>query len=272
MSVLLSGIHVLGQLQRLPEATRFAAAVRDPERAQRARLAAILAECAGSAFGRAHRLSEVRSLRDLQQRVPVSTYVDYEPFIARSMRGERNVLTREAPVFYAASTGTTGTPKRTPTTHAFRKEFQRAVQISMAHVAMRFPSAFRGTLLYFVARREIARAEDGTPIGYTSGFNFTQQPAAVRKIYAWPYELFEVEDAETRDYLATWIAALSPVTLVAGVFPSRSRTCCAPPSRSPIRSRATSSAGRSATTCACPRRRAPSSPGTRAAIHVPPIG
>lgn len=219
MSVLLSGIHVLGQLQRVPEAARFASAVRHPDRAQRERLAAIVAECKDSAFGRAHGIGEVKSLRDLQARVPVSTYADYEPFILRSMRGERNVLTREAPIFYAASTGTTGTPKRTPTTHAFRKEFQRAVSISMAHVAMRFPAAFRGSLLYFVARREIARAEDGTPIGYTSGFNFTQQPPAVRKIYAWPYELFEVEDAEARDYLATWIAALSPVTLVAGVFP-----------------------------------------------------
>lgn len=162
MAFLLSGIHVLGQLQRLPEAARFASAVRDPERAQRERLAAIVGECKDTAFGRAHRLGEVRTPRDLQARVPVSTYAEYEPWIARMMRGETNVLTRDKPVFYAASTGTTGTPKRTPTTHAFRKEFQRALSISMAHVAMRFPRAFKGSLLYFVARREVARTEDGT--------------------------------------------------------------------------------------------------------------
>jgi hypothetical protein len=219
MSALHSAIHALGQLQRTPEALRFARAVGDPKRAQEESLARIVAECGDTVFGREHGLSGVRTLAELRRRVPVSTYADYEPYIARSMRGERGVLTREAPVFYAASTGTTGAPKRTPTTPAFRKEFQRTVQISTWHVARRFPRAFRGTLLYFVAPKEIARAEDGTPIGYTSGFNFSTMPAAVRRLYAWPYALFEVEDAEARAYLATWLAALSPVTLAAAVFP-----------------------------------------------------
>lgn len=219
MSMLLTAIHALGQLQRLPEAARFARAVHDPERAQRERLREMVALNADTVFGREHGLRGVASLRDLRARVPVTKYADYEPFILRSMRGERNVLSREAPAFYAASTGTTGTPKRTPTTPSFRREFQRTVQVSMSAVARRFPRAFRGSLLYFVAKREIARAEDGTPIGYTSGYNFTTLPPAVRRVYAWPYELFEVEDGEARDYLATWIAALSPVTLAATVFP-----------------------------------------------------
>jgi hypothetical protein len=219
MTVLHSALHRLGQLQRIPDARAFARAVHDPERAQRDRLAAMVAMNADTAFGRAHRLGEVRTLRDLQARVPVQTYADVEPYVARMMRGERGVLSRERPVFYAASTGTTGAPKRTPTTPSFRKEFQRTVQISMAQVTRRFPRAFRGSVLYFVARKEVARTEDGTPIGYTSGFNFTTLPSVVRRIYAWPYELFEVEDGAARDYLATWIAALSPVTFAATVFP-----------------------------------------------------
>lgn len=219
MSPLLSAIHALGQLQRLPDAARFHRAAADPARAQRERLAAMVAANADTVFGRAHRLAGTRTLRDLQDRLPVTTYEDYAPLIARSMRGERGVLSRETPVFYATSTGTTGAPKRAPTTRSFRSEFQRTVQVSMASVARRFPRAFSGAALYFVAKREVARAEDGTPIGYTSGYNFATMPAAVRRIYAWPYELFEVEDAEARDYLATWIAALSPVTFAATVFP-----------------------------------------------------
>jgi hypothetical protein len=219
MNALVRGLQVLGQLQRLPEAAAFARAVRNPARAQRERLEAIVHANADTVFGRAHRLREVQTLRDLQRRVPVQTYADVEPYIQRTMQGERNVLSREAPVFYAASTGTTGTPKRTPTTPAFRKEFQRTVQISTTHVARRFPEAFRGSLLYFVSKKEIARAPDGTPIGHTSGYNFTTLPPLVRRIYAWPYELFELEDAAARNYLAAWIAVLAPVTLAATIFP-----------------------------------------------------
>lgn len=219
MTALHTGLHLLGQLQRVPEAAAFRRGVRDPERAQRERLRAMVALNADTVFGRAHGIAEVRSLRDLQARVPVQTYADVEPYVARMMAGERHVLSSEAPVFYASSSGTTGAPKRTPTTPSFRKEFQRTVQISMAHVAMRFPRAFAGTLLYFVAKKEIARSADGTPIGFTSGFNFATLPPLVRRMYAWPYELFEVGDADARDYLAAWLCALSPVTLAAAIFP-----------------------------------------------------
>lgn len=212
-------LQALGQAQRLPEAARFERAARSPERAQLALLKETMRANADTAFGRAYRLGEVRTLEDLQARVPVLSYADVEPWIKRQMRGERRVLSAEDPVFFASSTGTTGEPKRTPTTPRFRKEFQRTVLVSMAHVVGRFPRAFRGQVLYFVGPRELDRAPCGTPIGYTSGFNFTTMPKAVRSLYAWPYELFTVKDLDARTYLAAWLAATRPVTFVAGIFP-----------------------------------------------------
>src|SRR5206468_5546659 len=100
------------------------------------------------------------------------TYADVEPWVARQMAGEERVLSAETPVFFASSTGTTGAPKRTPTTPRFRREFQRTVFVSMAHVAMRFRAAFTGQVLYFVGTRELERAPCGTPVGFTSGYNF----------------------------------------------------------------------------------------------------
>ena len=214
-----TALQVLGEAQRLPEALRFELAARDPERAQTALLREMIAANADTAFGRAHHLAEVRTLRDLQARVPVQTYADVEPWVRRQMNGEERVLSAETPVFFASSTGTTGAPKRTPTTPRFRKEFQRTVFVSMAQVAARFPSAFTGQILYFVGPRELERAPCGTPVGYTSGFNFTTMPPLVKKLYAWPYELFEVKDLDARTYLAAWLAAQSPVTFVAAIFP-----------------------------------------------------
>lgn len=214
-----SGLQLLGELQRVPDALGFEIAARDPEKAQTELLQRVMRENGDSDFGRRHRLGEVRSLRDLQSRVPVQTYADVEPWIRRQMNGETNVLSKETPVFFASSTGTTGAPKRTPTTPTFRREFQRTVFVSMAQVAARFPAAFTGQVIYFVGPRELDRAPCGTPIGYTSGFNFTTLPPMIKKLYAWPYELFEVKDLDARTYLSAWLAAMSPVTFVAAIFP-----------------------------------------------------
>jgi hypothetical protein len=214
-----TGLQLLGELQRIPEALRFEAAARHPERAQRTLLREMIAANADTAFGRAHRLAEVRTLRDLARRVPVQTYEDVEPWIARAMRGEERVLSADRPVFFASSTGTTGEPKRTPATPRFRREFQRTVLVSMAQVALRFPGMFTGQVLYFVGSRRIDVAPCGTDIGFTSGYNFTTLPPVVRRLYAWPYELFLVKDLDARTYLAAWLAAMAPVTFVAGIFP-----------------------------------------------------
>ena len=217
--LLAAGLQALGELTRLPEAIRFERAARRPARAQEERLREMIAANADTDFGRKYDLGRVRTIADLRARVPVQTYADIEPFIARQMNGEKRVLSAEDPIFFASSTGTTGKPKRTPVTPRFRQEFQRTVFVSMAHVAARFPAAFSGQALYFVGSRELGRAPCGTPIGFTSGYNFTTLPPLVRRVYAWPYELFEVKDLDARTYLALWLAATRPVTFVAGVFP-----------------------------------------------------
>lgn len=164
-------------------------------------------------------LGKVETLRELQSRAPVTTYADVAPLVRRQMEGEEHVLSDETPIFFASSTGTTGAPKRTPATPSFRRDCQRTVHVSMAHVAPRFPAAFTGQALYYVGSRELDRAPCGTPIGFTSGFTFSSLPKLVRRLYTWPYELFEVQDIAARDYLAAWLAAVRPVTFFAAVFP-----------------------------------------------------
>lgn len=212
-------LQALGELQRVPAALAFERAARDPERAQREVLLRTIDEIGSSAYGVAHGLASVRSLADLQARAPITTYDDVAPWVRRQMKGERGVLSREEPVFFASSTGTTGEPKRTPATPTFRGDFQRTVLVSMAQVAMRHPEAFTGTVAYFVGKWDEGRAESGVPIGFTSGFNYVTLPRAIQKLYVWPYELFTVPDFEARAYLAALLAATSPVTLVAGIFP-----------------------------------------------------
>jgi hypothetical protein len=213
-------LHTLGQASRVRPALSFALAAADARRAQTAKLGEILARNADTEVGRLHGFADVRTPEDYARRVPLMTPADLEPWVRRSMAGERNLLTREAPIYYVRTTGSTGAPKHVPITPSYRADFQRTVHVALFHLHRRFPRAFLSTALYFVGSRRVARAPDGNDVGTMSGFNFTELPELVRAIYAWPYELFEVADLKSRTFLALLLATIGDPSLIAGIFPA----------------------------------------------------
>jgi len=213
-------LHALGQASRTPTTLAFERAVRAPMKAQRERLDAALAQSRGTAYAKHVGLDAITTPEEYRRRAPVMTSADLKGWVARQLAGEQAVLTQEKPVYFVRTTGSTGTPKHVPITPAYKGEFQKTVHVALWHLFRRFPAAFRGRALYFVGSRRVAETRDGTGIGTMSGFNFTELPPVVRAIYAWPYELFEVKDLETRSYLALHLACLRDVSLIAGIFPA----------------------------------------------------
>ena len=73
----------------LSEAWRRVLEANGPRRrAQRFRLAHLVARHAESDFGRDHHFSEIRSAADFRKRVPIRTYDEHEPYIDRVRKGE----------------------------------------------------------------------------------------------------------------------------------------------------------------------------------------
>ncbi len=213
-------LHRLGQLSRRRTAREFARAALDPEAAQLDRLRAALRANADTEFGRAHGFDSIRTPAEYAARVPVTSPDDLQVWMARSIEGERGLLSAEDPMAYVTTTGSTGPAKYIAITPSYKAEFQKTVHVAVWHLYRRFPEAFRGRVLYFVGSRRVRVAPDGLDVGAMSGFNFTELPAMVRALYAWPYELFLVSDLRTRTWLALHLAAIRDVTLVAGVFPA----------------------------------------------------
>lgn len=213
-------LHLLGQIQRSRPALEFSLAARDPRKAQAAKLAELVSRNVATEYGQLHGLAEARTPAEFARRLPIMTPADLEPYARRLMHGERNLLAAEAPIYYVRTTGSTGAAKHVPITPSYRAELQRTVHVAFWHLYLRFPSAFLGRALYFVGSRRVARAPDGNDVGTMSGFNFTELPEIVRAIYAWPYELFEVQDLRARSFLALLLACAGEVSLVGGIFPA----------------------------------------------------
>lgn len=58
-------------------------------------------------WGKKYQYGSIRSVRDFQEQVPVSTYEDLFPYIERTMRGETNVLWSSPVHWFSKSSGTT---------------------------------------------------------------------------------------------------------------------------------------------------------------------
>jgi hypothetical protein len=211
--------HRIAQLLRTPPAVEYLLAARDPRRDQTRRLLALLRANQDTEFGRAHRFSEIKGFDDLRKNVPLMSAATLRPWVERLQRGDKNLLTAEEPIFFARSSGTSGAPKEIPIHDTYRADFQRSVMVGLWFCFWNTPEAFQHKLLYLVAPGCLDHTPTGLEIGNISGYNFNRMPAQVRAIYAWPYELVELQDMDTRTYLSWHIAIQERVSLIAGIFP-----------------------------------------------------
>ncbi len=84
----------------------------DRQRLKDAQLLALRTNCEtaqGTDFGRAHRLGEVRQHQEFRERVPLRTYAEFEPYLERMRRGERDVLWPGLVQYFAQSSGSSNT-------------------------------------------------------------------------------------------------------------------------------------------------------------------
>ncbi len=87
----------------------------DPIQLQNEVLWHILSANRSTAFGREHDFySLIKSPEAYSRRVPVRTYEEHLPYLERMLRGEKRVLTVDAPDWISTTSGTTGATKYLP--------------------------------------------------------------------------------------------------------------------------------------------------------------
>lgn len=79
----------------------------NPEDVQHKSLFNLLTTARNTEYGKKYNFSSINSIREFQERVPVTSYEDLIPYISRNMKGEQNLLWPSPINCYAKSSGTT---------------------------------------------------------------------------------------------------------------------------------------------------------------------
>ena len=207
--------------------SKFKAQTFRPALAQSAKLLEIVAANAESQFGRDHNFGAIRSVADFQKAVPIREYEDFRPYIDRATAGEKSVLTTAEPLMYATTSGTSGKPKYIPITPGYMEEFRLASVVSGYHLLKSFPQIAGGVTLSIASPAEEGRTAGGTPYGAISGQLFQKEPYLIKKfISPIPYEVYLIEDYETRYYTLLRLALVLPLSLFYTLNPSTIALLC----------------------------------------------
>ena len=198
----------------------FNALCRAPVQAQEDLLRQILETNADTEFGRRHSFGTIRGFGEFQERIPLSAYEDLEPYITAEMNGRPNQLTKEPPVLFTTTSGTTGNRKYIPMTQEGKRAKSHLTWLWLCGLYRDHPGVVGGRILSVVSPEVEGHAPSGVPIGAESGHAYRTMPGPVRSIYTAPYGVFAIEDYEAKYYTLLRLAAGQNISCIATVNPS----------------------------------------------------
>jgi hypothetical protein len=152
----------------IPEYLRFRRALGRVRTEQERVWRGILRKNQASAFGRRHRFSAIRTVRDYQKRVPLSDYNDYRARIAGIAQGETQVLTCERVRLFEPTSGSSSPAKWIPYTASLEHEFQRGICAWVADLFLHDADLLNGPGYWSVS--PVQACEEVTPSGIAVGF------------------------------------------------------------------------------------------------------
>jgi hypothetical protein len=196
---LLRGIVPLARTYLAPHARALEAALREPAEAQARLRSRAWEDLRETAYGA--RFSRYEDL-------PVASWEDMAPWMARQQAGEPHVVTRKPIRLWEPTSGSSGgLPKRIPWTDGLRASFSHAFAV-WAHDLLRAGPPLRtGKLWFSVSPRfhALERGGDGVPVGTTDDRDYLE--GALRLLLS-PFLLTPPGLSEERDP-ERWRARLS---------------------------------------------------------------
>lgn len=200
---------------------RFEAATQDPKRVQEAILRDILAEQAGTGFGRDHGFKTIQNVADYRRQVSVAGYEAVEPYLARVRKGETQALLSDPRVYmFALTSGTTATRKFIPVTPRYLADYRHSWNIWGLKVFIDHRELILKPIVQMAGDADEFRTEAGIPCGAVTGLTATMQKRIVRRLYCVPAEVSRVKDAQAKYYAVMRLALPKQVGLFVAANPS----------------------------------------------------
>src|SRR5690554_5976540 len=150
-------------------------------------------------FGKDHDFLNITSHSDFVSRVPVRDYEDLKPYVERVVAGERDVLWKGKPIYFAKTSGTTSGSKYIPITkESMPTHIQAARNAILMYIAETGNADFVDGKMIFLQGSPILEKKNGIQLGRLSGIVAHYIPKYLQKNRMPSWETNCIDDWETK--------------------------------------------------------------------------
>lgn len=180
----------------------------------------LIKSAADTAFGKEHNFKEIKTYEDFRKRVPVRDYEDLRPYIERILKGEKNVLWKGLPLYFAKTSGTTSGAKYIPITKESMPYHITAARNALLHyIAETGNTRFVDGKMIFLQGSPVLEEKNGIKIGRLSGIVAHYIPKYLQKNRLPSWETNCIEDWETKVDAIVEETIAEDMTLISGIPP-----------------------------------------------------
>ena len=183
-------------------------------------LFSLLKTAENTLFGKEHHFGEIQSVRDFQEKVPISDYEDLKPYIERIKNGEKDILWTSQPEYFAKTSGTTSGAKYIPISKEGMPYQIAAAQSAIFHYIPQKGNAdfVAGKMIFLQGSPELEEI-NGIKTGRLSGIVAHHIPNYLQKNRLPSYETNCIEDWETKVDKIVEETENQNMTLISGIPP-----------------------------------------------------
>lgn len=159
----------------------------------------LIKDAQNTSFGFDHHFRDIKNYDDFKKQVPIRDYEDLRPYIERVVAGEKDVLWKGKPLYFAKTSGTTSGTKYIPISNeSMPYHIQAAKQALLMYIAETGKADFVNGKMIFLQGSPILEVKNGVKTGRLSGIVAHFVPSYLQKNRMPTWETNCIEDWETK--------------------------------------------------------------------------
>jgi phenylacetate-coenzyme A ligase PaaK-like adenylate-forming protein len=188
--------------------------------AQQQTLLKLLEAAKNTSFGKDHNFALIRDYADFKKHVPVRDYEELRPYIDRVVAGERDVMWKGKPAYFAKTSGTTSGAKYIPISkESMPQHIKAARNALLTYVHETGKADFVNGKMIFLQGSPVMTEKNGIKVGRLSGIVANLVPAYLQKNRLPSYKNNCIEDWEEKVGAIVEETYNQDMTLISGIPP-----------------------------------------------------
>jgi phenylacetate-coenzyme A ligase PaaK-like adenylate-forming protein len=193
---------------------------KDAVAAQKATFEQLIDSAKDTAFGKDHQFSAIKNYEDFKKQVPVRDYEELRPYIDRVVAGEKDVMWKGKPAYFAKTSGTTSGAKYIPISKESMPEHLKAARNALlTYIHETGNAGFVNGKMIFLQGSPVMTEKNGIKVGRLSGIVANLVPAYLQKNRLPSYQTNCIEDWEEKVDAIVEETYHQDMTLISGIPP-----------------------------------------------------